>query len=543
MKFDITMSEHLHDLRQNIHKLGEKYPEVAPYFGLSHAGLLDNETEKLVEKFCFLLTESEANRMSVIANKIKPFMEKIFPEWYRPEVATCIAEFNNFDEFENYFNIIRNNYLITFECKFNRKILYLSTNYDLSLLPISIEKSYFTSTETLTHFHLHFKNQLKNKFNVNNNIIKIYLNTQKYEEVLNLIYYLFDPIFINKKFLFKTNNIEIELDRSFITLPLSDFKFISHNVFFNVKNKLAAIKDILNKLHHYFYIEIKLDNNLYLNTNQFSLHIPLSKNAYYEFNKLENFAKTNCIPIFDIYKERLNTISIYTDNKESEIFISDLKNSHTIELTDCALYDFQTKKIKNLPDYMYPQSKIYFSSEIPFNIEHKFIFDEPYNNKNSYLLANAVLTQLIDNNDNLKNLTLKCTGEINSDFGNIISQPTSSIFYTEVLSDSNFFNFMYNWNYFIGKKIDNLSMFLEYIEYISNLNFIFKDSFFKYFKEIKIIKWKMFARIDAQENPKIISRYFIENNNKKYNFFFDKLLEKILNSLTESDLEYEIKRI
>jgi len=84
MIFENVMSEHLYEIRNKLHQLGIKYPEVGPHFGLSHSGLIDNETEKLAEAFSFKLTMSECFRKSTITNLMKTFMEVRFPEWFRP---------------------------------------------------------------------------------------------------------------------------------------------------------------------------------------------------------------------------------------------------------------------------------------------------------------------------------------------------------------------------------------------------------------------------------------------------------------------------
>ncbi len=543
MIFENVMAEHLHDTRQKIHKLGITYPEMASHYGLSHAGLIDTETEKLVEMFSFLLTESEAFRKSILANKIKLFMEILFPEWYRPDVSSCIAEFNNYEEFENFTNLMEKEEPITFECEFKGKAIFLSANPGFPLLPFSIEKSYFTATETLTHMHFYFKNHLENNEDIKNNKLKIYLNSTNYEEILSLIHYIFDPEFKDKKFLLKMQFQEIELDRKSISLPLLDFKNLKQNIFFESKNKLSIFIDILNKLHHYLYIEIDLGFSPVLNCPNFSLHIPLKESAYREFRKLENFAKTNCIPIYDVYIDKLKNISIDKENTENKINISDLKNNQIIEIKDVTMYDFNTKQNHKLPNNIYLESSIHFCPFIPYNIQHNIIFKDPNNKCNAYLSASGIYTQLLNKNSKIQNGNLKNSGNLNSEFGIVLTQPSETIFYSEILSDSNFFNFIYNWNYFIGKKMDNLSLVLEYIEKISPLFFNHKELLLKYFREIKIVKWKMVAKMSDEGKPMIISRYQLKITDNICNYFFDRILEKLLDSLAETDLVYEIVRI
>jgi hypothetical protein len=540
MIFEKVMAEHLNDLRQKIHGLGNEFPEMAPHFGLSHAGLVDTETEKLVEMFCFHLTESEASRKSVIANKIKPFMEVIFPEWYRPEVSSCLAEFNNYEEFQSFTNLMQQEEPITFECEYEEKTVSLSANPGFPLLPFSIEKSYFTVSETLTHLHFYFKNHFPNEADKKNNKIRIYLNSSSHEEILSLIHYIFEPSFNEQSFFLKLQDKEISLDREFISFPLFELHNAKQNVFFDCKN---IFKDVLNRLHHYFYIEIDLGKSDIFSSKEFSIHIPLNKNAYSEFSNLQNFAKTNCMPLYDVYKKGLKTITIDKDSNEENILICDLKNNHTLEVTDVTFYDFNTKRNQALPEYMDLESTIRFTPFIPYNINHHIIFKETDTKSNSFVSANGIFTHLLTLKDNMINRKLKNSGSLNSDFGFVLTQPTQTLFYSEILSDSDFFHFIYNWNYFVGKKMNNLSMVLEYIEKMSHLSFNFKESFYKYFNEIEIIKWKMVARMSKKGDPLIISRYQLKQTENKCNYVFDRILEKILDSLAETDLVYEFVRI
>ena len=48
MNFENFLSQKIFELRHELNKMTNEHPELKPHFGLSHAGLLDNETEKLV---------------------------------------------------------------------------------------------------------------------------------------------------------------------------------------------------------------------------------------------------------------------------------------------------------------------------------------------------------------------------------------------------------------------------------------------------------------------------------------------------------------
>ena len=52
----------------------------------------------------------------------------------------------------------------------------------------------------------------------------------------------------------------------------------------------------------------------------------------------------------------------------------------------------------------------------------------------------------------------------------------------------------------------------------------------------------MVVKMSEKGNPLIISRYQLKETENKCNYFFDRVLEKILNILAETDLVYEIIR-
>ena len=45
MIFEKHMNNALYDIRNEIHALGQQYPHLSEFFGLSHSGLIDTETE------------------------------------------------------------------------------------------------------------------------------------------------------------------------------------------------------------------------------------------------------------------------------------------------------------------------------------------------------------------------------------------------------------------------------------------------------------------------------------------------------------------
>lgn len=543
MIFENVMSEHLYEIRNKLHQLGIKYPEVGPHFGLSHSGLIDNETEKLAEAFSFKLTMSECYRKSTITNLMKPFMEVHFPQWFRPEVSSFIVEFNNFDDYESISNYLSINKLMNYEFSKDGKQYFLSSNEEYEIHPFTIEKSYFTVSETLTHCYLSFKNQMMESDIKIKPEIKIYLNSFNYEEILHLISYIFDPKFKDKNLLIKTKDKEYEINRKNISLSIDGIKNKIKNVFYNNENKLSIINDVLNRLNHFFYIVIDLSS---INLNQeetFLLDIPLLSEAYQNFSKLTNFAKTNCFPVYDIYKKDLNAISLYEINEDSKISISNLKDDNLISVIEAELYEFSTKEYSELPSHLYVESSIQFTPSIPYNIEHTLIFKNFVNNSDSFFISNGIFSNLFQSKFNIINEPVSITGKINLSFGKIITKPTETIFYSEILSDSEFFNFIYNWDYFIGKKMANLDMIITYVEKIKPLFFNYKNTFIKYIEEIKIEKWEMVAKMNSKGKPTIISRYKLKNTENKVNYFYDRILEKIMDSLAETDLVYEIVRI
>ena len=507
------------------------------------------ETEKLVERFCFSLTISQAFRRSTIANHIKNFMVVLFPEWYRPEVASMIVTFNNYKQFDSMVNLTELSEPLTFKCEYQEKPVYLSAKSGFKLFPFSIEHSFINSTETLTHMYFNFKSHVKVEDNLKYKKVNIYLHSTNPEDIFTLLYYIFDPRLKDKNCHLTMDGKTIEINRKAITLPMHGLTEETQNVFFDSKNKLTPFLEVLNKLHHYFYIEIDLGYEFQLNTGDFKLYIPLHKQAHADLPNLKNFAHTNCIPVFDIYKDNIRTLSINNEdteinkNVENKIKIATLEDHKLVHILSSRIYDLGTEESSPLPSDMFLESEIQFSPTIPFNIEHKLVLKKNARIRDSYLWLKGMRTQLLKDSHTIVGSALKTKDHSNMSFGNILTEPSHTIFYCEILSDPEFFNFIYNWNHFLGKKMDNLEMLSEYLAKIRHLFFNYKETFFKYFDEIKVIKWKMVARMSDECKPLIISRYTIKASDNKAHYLYDRMLEKILTHIAETDLVYEIVRV
>lgn len=539
MKFETFLSEKIFELRNELNKLSLEYPELKPHFGLSHAGLLDTESEKLVESVGFFLTTTHASMQSNIANIVRNYMDPIFPELYMPQIPTCIVEFNNYLEFDDFNYSLKHNSYITNEISIHGETIKLSTFGNIALTPFKVTECRFIPSEFETNLYLKFNYEIDNIENNFNTKIRLYLYSSNYEEIINLIGYIFDKKFSNNKITVQTTERNFEIERECLSLNFNFSK--NRNIFFESKNKLNYAMDILNNLKNFLYIDIDLSKYKNEILNGFSIKIPLESETYEIFSHLKNFIKTNCFVYYNIYKKDLNWQFI---NNESEniINIADLKNDCVLSIDEIQYINNKTEKEHDVSNIIETYKDIAFDFEIPFNIEHKVQIKPSKLTSELRLEKKAICTNFISNPLNLTNKRLYSTGSMSSCFGNILIIPDNHIFYNEVISDPKFFQNLYNINYYIGKKTKPLKLLIEYFEQIESLYYSNKINFYKYLKQINIIKWKFTVEM-INFKPVFSSEYFIRSSNNKSFFFYDKFLEQYMTFISDKDYKIVLNRI
>lgn len=543
MIFEKHMNNALYDIRNEIHALGQQYPHLSEFFGLSHSGLIDTETEKLVESFCYKLTDSEAQRKSLITNTIKPFVDFQFSEWFRPFPASVICEYNNFSEFETTDKTLKENKILKFSITLDGKKYNFSSDSKLKLSPIVVQDSYFTQSETASFLNIKFENMLFENIRYLKPKIRIYLNIPEAQKNLHLIYYLFNSTVYNHKLKLKFDDKITEINTKIFSIPFNDMLNEKEFVYFGKQNKFNFINHIFNYLHHYFYLDIDLTEiSEPISTRNFILEIPLSREVFSEFNGNKNFIKTNCIPLYDIYKDKVETLNFDFDINLKEKEIYNLKENKVIEITDCRFFDFKDKKLKKLPDAVTINANISYVPGIAFDIIQILSNSEPEKELKGHIEANAIFTNLLSNKEDLISNEVILEDNFSTLFGTIISRQTPTIFYSDLISNQDIFNFLYNWNYYIGKQMNNYSMLKDYFEKIGTHYFNFKEIFHDYFSNMYLAFWDIYAMMKDNGKPKIGSRYRIKSRSLKDEYFIDRLMEQVMNNISETDLTYEIIR-
>lgn len=545
MQFEKCMNEHLHGIRNDLYQLGLKHPQLTEFFGLSHAGLIDSETEKLVEAFTFKLTHSEAMRNSQITNTVKPFIHFEYPEWFRPVVSSCICEFNNYAEYQNIDNLLNTSDILNFSVSTEEKNYKLSSLANLKLTPFSIEKSFFSQSETLSYLNIYFKNELYNEdFLKESNKIRVFFNMDNPEKTMELFYYLFHSNTYGNKPKFIVNKTIEELNSKIFSHSFSELNKNSDQIYFQKCNKLNKFNYALNYLNHFFFLEIDLSQikNLHSIEN-FKLEIPLTKDVYQYFNQFKNFLRTNCLPLFDIYSEENDTIPLFFSEDTKYAQIGSLKDNGLIEVVNFKLYDHEEEKYLPLPKHIELHQEIQFSPGIPFNIIQYLITDDNADNFKLNFESDGIYTNYLKDEHDIIHCNVASINNYDAEFGTIVTRHSPTILYSEAISNTELFNFLHNWNYYLSKKMNNLSMLIEYFNKVKPYFFNYKNQFINYFSRVHIHEWKICARMNDSGQTEIVARYYLYRTSVLSDHFFDRMLEVLLASIAENDLIYEIKRL
>ncbi len=545
MQFEKVMNEHLHGIRNDLYQLGLKYPNLSEHFGLSHAGLIDSETEKLVEAFSFKLTHSEAKRNSEILNIVKPFIHFEYPEWFRPAVSSCMCEFNNYEEYQNVEKILKESDKLNFSVSNTEETFRLSGLPHLALTPFTVDKAFFSQTERLSYLTIHFSNKLvEEDFLKNSSKIRVFLNMDNPEKTMELFYYLFHSETYGIKPKFITNKHVEELTSQIFSIPFDSINSDKDQVFFKKCNKLNKVNYILNYLNHFFFLDIDLSQIKNLQTiDSFKLEIPLSKGVYTQFSSFKNFMKTNCFPLYDIYTDKIDTIPLYFTEDSKYAPIGSLKDNGLIEVINYKLYDYEAEKFLPLPKEIELHQEIQFSPGIPYNIVQYLITDDNKDNIKLNFESEGIFTNKLKDAIDIIHADVVSTDNFDTAFGTIVTRHSPTILYSEAISNTELFNFLYNWNYYIGKKLNNLSMIVEYLDKIKPYFFNFKNEISSYISRAKIYEWKLITRMNDAGKTEIVARYLLFRTNTISDHFFDRIFEVILANIAENELIYEIKRI
>ncbi|WP_397601997.1 hypothetical protein [Silvanigrella sp.] len=538
MNFENFLSQKIFELRHELNKLTNEHPELKPHFGLSHAGLLDNETEKLVESCSFFLRLTHSKMQSVIANQVRNFMEPIFPEWYMPEIPSYIIEFDNFEEFYSIQEEFDENEIISCECTYENKNLKLSAPGGMQLSPFSAMNSFFVTGDRECYLHIKFENRIEFEDYDFNAKIRLYLHSDDSEEIVSLISYLFDKNLIHKQIILQSNEEEYKADKTILSLNFENSE--KKNVFFESKNKLENTREILNNLKNLLFIDIDLTEFKTVLLDDFTIKIPLLSQAFLKFKHLKNFIKTNCFIFYNIYKTKMPWQFIDIDSKD-ELEIASLKHDGVIHICKVEYYDNKRGKEVDLKGVAGISKFLSFDFEIPFNIEYKIKINKELLKDEIHIYKEAICTTLIKNPCCLLEKEIFTSKSSNNYIGKILNSNSNHIFYSEALSDPKFFQYLYNMNYFIGKKIKPLKFLINYYNKIEHLYFNHKMSFYFYLKNILEQNWNLKVEM-INENLEFYSDFLLTAEQNKSFFFYDRYMEFIMTQMNDKDYKHIIRR-
>lgn len=539
MNFEKFLTEKVYELRNDLNNLTDKYSELKPHFGLSHNGLLDTETERLVESSAFFMTLTHAKMQSTIANQIKNFMEPVFPDLYLPEIPTYIVEFNNYEEYYDIEAKLKTSNYMTCNFNYNEKEHYLSILGNKSLCPYAISNSYFTAGSRNCDLNLVFDLMVDIESDAVSKKYKLYFNHDNINLMLDLFAYILFHNHLDRPIIYEDANNTFKMDRSILSLSLENEKI--KNVFYDNNNKLDKIKDVLNNMKNYLFLEIDFSQYFEQISESFTIKIPLSSDCYNVYSQVKNIVKTNCFVFHNVYKKDLPWIFV-SNSSDNEIEICDLKNNSVLSLSEISFFDNEKECIYTPTDDIYVNKRINFDFEIPMNITQFLKIDKEKLKSEVRVQVKAICTSFIKNYLELVGKEIFIADQVSSAFGTILNSNSNHIFYPEVLSDPTFLNYHYNTNFFIGKRINTFLTLKDYYNSISHLFFNNKEFFLNYIDEIKISNY-LFSVDVLEQNFRYVIQYNLGKINKKIrDHIYAKILEKLLESITDRDVRYKVKQ-
>lgn len=538
MNFEKYLTEKVYELRNDLNKLTEKHSELKPHFGLSHSGLLDTETERLVESSAFFMTHTHAKLQSTIANQIKNFMEPLFPDLYLPEIPSYIVEFNNYDEYYEIENKLKSCNFMTCNFNYNEKEHFLSILGNKSLSPYQISSSYFTPGNRYSDLNLVFDLMVDIESDNISKKYKIYLDHDNTELMLDLMtFILYHKGGLDRPIFYEDSNNSFEMDRDIISFSIDKEELKS--VFFKGDNKLHEIKDILNNLKNYLFLEIDFTKYFEQISESFTIKIPLATNCYNIFSSVKNIFKTNCFVFHNVYKKDLPWMFLSKDS-ESEVEICDLKKDSVLSIHEINFFDNEKECIYNPTDDIYVNKKIDFDFEMPINLTHFLKVNKEKLKTEVRVQAKAICTSFVKNYLELVGKEIQISDQVSTSFGKIINSDSNHIFYPELLSDPQFLNYHYNTNFFIGKKINTFLTLKEYFKSISHLFFKNKEFFPTYLNEIGYCSYAFSVDVLEKDFRYVIQYTLKKSQNKLSDKLYAKILENLLEKITDRDVRYVV---
>lgn len=329
------------------------------------------------------------------------------------------------------------------------------------------------------------------------------------------------------------------MDRNILSFNIENEKL--KNVFFDNNNKLHKIKDVLNNMKNYLFLEIDFSQYFDQISESFTIKIPLSLDCYNKYSSLKNIVKTNCFVFHNVYKKDLPWLFI-SNNSKNEVELCDLKKDSVLSLNEVQFFDNQKECLYIPKDDIYINKKIDFDFEIPINITQLLKVDLKKLKTEVRVQIKAICTSFIKNYLDIAGKEIFISDQVSSRFGVIINSNSSHIFYPELLSDPAFLNYHYNINFFIGKRINTFKNLKEYYKSISHLFFSDKEFFLNYLNEVRFSDYLFFVDVLEKDFKYVIQYNFGKVKRKISDEIYARILENLLQSITDRDITYRIKQ-
>ncbi|APJ03193.1 type VI secretion system baseplate subunit TssF [Silvanigrella aquatica] len=361
----------LDNLRTNGRIFSQQNPDLAPYLDLSYRKSNDPETERLIESFAYMFAQVEHKSILAQNDYALNFIDHLFPELVSPLPALTVLKVT---PEKSYFTKDKLKFIVPKSTLFSAKNqngvrCQFTSCQESQISPIHITQSQFIdsslnkenigknkkalaiSFETSIHYNVSNQNPLN---------LSLYIDSDFYSVIS-----IYDALFSSHKPML----LQIDSDSELWHIPKENLKPLyyleaqDHN-----KNTLYPLFDYLNYYQKYFFLELKVTNNISFK-NKFKIIIPLSENIEFISNLGSSFLQTNCVPAVNLFEHKMQSVKYLPEKQEYLLRTEGNTNEElqVIKLNSVMTYDAQTGEHISLNPF-YQNSRIsQYSKQNLFN--------------------------------------------------------------------------------------------------------------------------------------------------------------------------------
>ena len=334
------------ELRSNGKVFSQQNPELAPYLDLSYRKSNDPETERLIESFAYMFAQVEHKSVLAQNEYALNFIDHIFPELISPIPAMTVLKIS---PQKSFFSTEKTEFKVPKSTMFSVKNqtsveCLFSTSQDMSMSCIEIENVNYIDTSISKEDIGKHKKAFLLTFNVpfefsisKQNPLKLsmYIDSDFYSVIS-----IYDAIFSTNKPL----SIAIEGSKYTYHLPRENispiFQFESQD---KNNNILYPMYDFLNFYQKYFFLELKIDENITVK-DKVKLIIPIDDTHILPSRIGNKFIQLNCLPVTNIFDKKMEPLKCTPEKDEYLLRVDGMNQSEVeiLNLKSLKTYNAQT---------------------------------------------------------------------------------------------------------------------------------------------------------------------------------------------------------